>query len=256
MENTQLNDGQGESEGESVSTEKLLELEDTELKEKYGIEDPKNWKSYQRALHKEQRERTEEREQFQNILDERDDKFNETLNTHKLEIEALKPKEDVLGPPKLIDNDDPVEVIKYLQETIEYNNKLNDKKFEKFEERFGKTETELAADKKLKEDARNLEIVKSTSKGIWMKDNDMSLEEAEECWGWQSTVKADDRIKTIGKMFKLKDGGSELADELKRRDEIKLDGAPPGAGSGGAGEKTDPKEYTKSADHTKMYETK
>ena len=90
-----------------------------------------------------------------------------------------------------------------------------------------------------------------------MKDNDMSLEGAEECWNWQSTVKADDRIKTIGKMFKLKDGGNELAEELERRDKIKLEGAPPGAGAGGgAGEKTDPKEYTKSADHSNMYETK
>ena len=77
---------------------------------------------------------------------------------------------------------------------------------------------------------------------------------------WQATVKADDRIKTIGKMFKLNKGdgsNSELAEELKRRDSIKLDSALPGSGAGGsASDTTDPKDFTKDADHSGMYETK
>jgi len=258
--NQSTEENKGESQGESVSTEQLLELEDTELKEKYGIEDPTNWKSYQRALHKEQKDRTEEREKFQQMLDDRDNKFNQTLDSHKLELEALKPKpaEEKLEPPKLSDSDDPLEVIKYLQETISYNNKVNDKKFQKFEERFGDTEKQMAQEQKLKEDARNLEMVKSTSKGVWLQEG-LTPEEAEECWNWQATVKADDRIKTIGKMFKLSkgNGSSEVSNELKRRDGLKLDGASPGAGAGGGAASTDdPKDFTSTADHSDLYKIK
>ena len=253
---------EGESGGESEpNTEELLELPDTELKEKYGIEDPKNWKSYQRALHKEQLDRTDEREKFQSMLDDRDDKFNQVIESHKQELESLKPKpvEEKFEPPKRSGTDDPEDEFKYLSDTIEYNNKVNDKRFKVVEEQFLTTKKELTDERKLKEEQRNLEMVKSTSKGIWMQGGDMTLEEAEECWNWQSTVKADDRIKTIGKMFKLNkgDGGSELAEELKRREEMKLEGAVPGAGAGGgAGETINPKQYTKDADHTDIYKTK
>ncbi len=253
--------GTGESEGESQpTTEQLLELEDNELKEKYGIEDPTNWKSYQRALHKEQRERTEEQEKFQQMLDERDDKFNQTLASHKLELETLKPKpaEEKLEPPVLIDPDDPTEVIKFMQAERVYDKKVAAKEKAETDKEIKTLTDLLTEDRKLKEDARNLEMVKATSKGIWIKEG-LTPEESEECWNWQATVKADDRIKTIGKMFKLSkgNGSSEVSEELKKREEMKLEGAAPGSGlGGGAGENVDPKDFTTTADHSEMYKTK
>ncbi len=53
---------EGESGGESEpNTEELLKLTDTELKEKYGHEDTKKYKSYQKEVHKEQLDRKNER---------------------------------------------------------------------------------------------------------------------------------------------------------------------------------------------------
>jgi len=50
------------SQGESKSVEELLQLSDEELKQ-YGIDDPKQWKSYQRLLHKKENE-WKQKEQF------------------------------------------------------------------------------------------------------------------------------------------------------------------------------------------------
>lgn len=163
-----------------------------------------------------------------------------------------------LKAPVLTDPDDPTAQIKYLQEVIEYKDKIAEKRFNQFEERFGKTEDQLRKEKEFQENLRNLEIVKTSSKSIWLGEG-LSPEEAEECWNWQSTVRADERIKTIGKMFKLSKGNgqSDIMDEMKRREGLKMDGVPPGAGAGGgAGSTINPNEYVKGKDHRNLYQKK
>jgi len=254
-------DGELKSESE-VSTEQLLELEDTELKEKYGIGDPKNWKSYQRALHKEQRERTDEREKNQRMLDDRDERLNEMLNTHKLEIEALKPKpkEDILEAPVYVDNGDPEERIAFLDKRAVYDNKVAAKERANTAKEVAELKNLLMEGQQEAEEQKNLAMVKSVTKGKWMSKLDMSIEDAEECWNWQHTQNGDDRIEAIGKLYLNSKGNgskSAIADEIKKRDDIKLDGAAPGAGiGGGIGENVNTKDFTKDADHTSMYETK
>ncbi len=215
---------------------------------------------YKSKLDKNQKALEEKLTEQENVWAGEKEQLESQLQKILQDVSDLKkPQGEVLKPPKRNGTDDPEDEIRFLSETIEYNSKVNEERFNAFEVKLGKTDEQLADDRKLKEEQRNLEMVKSTSKGIWMQDGDMTLEEAEECWNWQSTVKADDRIKAIGKMYKLNkgDGGSELAEELKRREEMKLEGAPPGAGAGGgAGETIDPGKYTKDADHTDIYKTK
>jgi hypothetical protein len=232
--------------------------------EPQGEPDPKTQEGtpqwYKSQLDKNQNALNEKLTEKENIWAEEKQQLESQLQKILQDVGDLKkPQGEVLEPPKRSGTDDPEDEIRYLLETIEYNNKVYDNRFKKFEERFSKTEEELARERKLQEDAKNLEMVKSVTKGLWMEKNKMTIEEAEECWNWQNEQKGDDRIEAIGKLYlnSKGDGRSDIADELKKREDMKLGGAAPGAGAGGAASETDdPKNYTKPADHSNMYETK
>ena len=165
----------------------------------------KNQNAFNEKLTEQEGLRVEEKQQLEGQLQ----KILQEVSTLK------EPQGEVLKPPVYVNTGDPEDEIKFIREERAYDRKVAAIK-EADTAKEIKTLTDLLTqDQQLKEEQRNLEMVKSTSKGIWMQDGAMTLEEAEECWNWQSTVKADDRIKTIGKMFKLNkgDGGSELADE-------------------------------------------
>lgn len=262
MENNEkpAKDTTGELHSESeVSTEKLLELPDEELKTKYGIDDPRNWKSYQRALHKEQRERAEEKKKFEQMLNQRDEIFRAELGKYQTQFEqVLKPKEVELKPPVLTDPDDPVALTKYNHAMLEYNNAIWEKRYRGLEEKIGKTTEQIEAEREQQRKIQELETVKSYSKGMWIQEG-LTPEEAEECWNWQASAKGDERLKALAKMFKHSKGnGQDVNRILEDRAKLKMPGFLPGAGMGGgaSADKLDPNEFTKSSDHSDLYKKK
>lgn len=143
--------------------EELIELPDEELK-KYGIDDPKQWKSYQRLLHKKENEWQKRELAYQQMLQEMQAKFENKLNEFQStlveKINPPKQEEPLIPPvPPRPDADgliDPVEEARYAKALAEYNYKLLEKQREEFQsmkslyeqERRAKEEAEKVAQAK------------------------------------------------------------------------------------------------------------
>lgn len=145
------------------SPEELIDLPDEELK-KYGIDDPKQWKSYQRLLHKKENEWQKRELAYQQMLQQIqaqfESKLNEFQNTLVEKINPPTPEEPLIPPvPPRADADgliDPVEEARYAKALAEYNYKLLEKQKEEFQamkslyeqERKAKEEAEKVAQAK------------------------------------------------------------------------------------------------------------
>lgn len=100
------------------------------------------------------------------------------------EFETIKnppQKPEVLTPPKPpVDAEDPTQVLRYQSELIDYNNKVWEQKFNTLNEKFGKTETQLAQEAELKKQQHQFEANKAYLLGEFSKYG--TAEEAMEIW--------------------------------------------------------------------------
>lgn len=245
-----------------VDTSKGATQENLPLKKQEGTFE--NLKSQYDKLQNQLTEKEKAWEQEKNDLLGKVNQSDSRLENIMKEIQGLKnpaPKEGQLSepePPSVEYLDDPVAWNNFYRKQREYDKKVFQKEISGVKEILGKTQGELQTERQLKQQAQEYEQVKAITKSRWMESNKMTAEEAEECWNWQTTVKNEDRIDAIGKMFKLtKNGGSnELKEELQKRKDLKMDGLNSGIGQGGGGETVDPSEFTKSADHKHLYRKK
>ncbi len=273
MENIEKNSEQapnesGELNSESVSVEKLLEVSDEELKTKYGIENPKNWKSYQRALHKEQRERAEEREKFQKLLEERENAFKQAQEQFKSVIP--KPQEEKFEepeepqPPNVSLADDPDAWTTYYRKQREYNKqvreydrKMHQKEIGEIKDAFGKTEQQLQQEQRLREQQRNLEATKAIAMGRWGTQGH-KREDFDELWKTLTETNGEKFIDAIGELVKYRKNKGGNIDDLKgQRDQRgQLSGASPIGQGGGVGVGLEEGSFTKSNNHADLYKKK
>jgi len=256
--------------------EKLLQAPDEVLK-KYGIDDTKQWKSYQRALTKmkqEQKKWEQEKAEYESKLQSSDSRFDEIQK----EIQTIKnpePKQEPLKAPippqmptKPVDFDwadvsipgttsynymtsktqFDMESYNYQVELANYNNKL-----------LMNVTQELKSEKSARARQLELEGIKADALSKFMQSG-LSAAEAQECWK-EATANAKSFYspENVAELYKITKGIKQTNPRKKKFDKLKNKrkfGIPPGIGGGESEVVSNPNEFSKSIDTSSLYETK
>jgi hypothetical protein len=254
---------------------RLLATSDEKLRA-MGIDDPKNWKSYQKYAQKVQKEAKLNELKYQNMIAQNNAQF-ESLRAQMGQPKPTEQQEEKLVkpvPPQMPEK--PKEFAwtdvalegspsqAYMDKLDEYNRKRDqylqelsvytDKHLTKI------TETTMEMQQRAVKQ-QQLEAMKTDAIGRFIKAG-LTPAEAQQCWKEATENSANFYTpEAVAQMFKLSKGGKSSATNKNvqkfndRRDKINKFGTVPGIGKGNID--YDSKEhYTKNSDHSDWYKTK
>lgn len=254
--------------------QKLLSVPDETLK-KYGVDDPKQWKSYQRALTKAKNEWKQKEAEYESKLQPKpeSDKIAQ-LEQQIQELRTPKPVEEKLIPPeppkqpKRPSNFDWSQVgingtpeqqymdakDEYDFQYREYNNDMATYNL-KIVERQAKA---FEAERQKMADQSQRERAKAETIGKLQIDGGLTPEEAADCFDMAMKDPNFFDPKSVGLVYKVKKTGklpeSKKTDKFNNLKNKRNKGFLPGMG-GNPGSADNPNEFLKSTDTTHLYKT-
>jgi hypothetical protein len=283
MENTPNLNGEGQpipsengsgqpipnSDGNGTPTaEQLLALPDEELK-KYGIDDPKSWKSYQKLLHKKESEwsqkwneaelkRQEEQRQFLEKIQNLERGFGEIKNPPKQQEVLVEPVEPDFRQFGYATEQEALEDTRYLAALTKFSKEMavyNSKVLKSTNEEYKKTKEQIEEERKIKAQHQANQQARASILGEFIKqglDNNQA-QEAFDLFMGMFQGKVEQSAPDVVAFYKFKKN-IPLAPKPKEEKET----FPMPAGIGGNGDliNQNPGSFTKTTKFSDLYQIK
>ena len=255
-----------------AQVEKLLKLSDDKLK-KYGIDDPKAWRSYQKLVGRKEKEWNQREQMYQQQLTQQMAQFGQL----KAEIDTIKTpvqKEPELvkpAPPQMpqrpqgfnwadagidgsVSKDYLDQKDEYDRKQYEYITALDHYTTHTINRATTETKAILERDSKKSE----LEQTKAVAVAELMKSG-LTFQQAQDCWN-EAGKQEFYNPANIAELYKLRKGikkQDNRSQQFDKRNQRNNNNLPPGIGGGGAGQSSSRNQYShKVKDSTDWYKTK
>lgn len=251
--------------------QQLLKLPDAKLIE-YGIDDPKQWKNYQRALTKANIELKQLRSQMQPQLNPEIEMLKKQIAELKTPVQRPEPVKAPIPPqmPQRPANFNWANIgiegsaeMNYMQAKDAFDEKQYHYQMDLANYNatlLSSVSNTLNEERQTRAQEQQMSAIRTDGIGRLMKSG-LNAIEAQEAWDMATNPQKMQSFyspENIGALYKIQKGGTPINNKGNRFDRNKRNREnflPPGV-SGGRGESVHPNEFSKSTDHTNMYATK